>query len=238
MKPTYTLKPRRRTALAIIAVIVVLLTVVIFLRWPRFLADRLPFAQPTAVEFVGDGNGAATNFALSKTEPDSPSARLSAADLLGAGDFEFRMGEGSGMYGYDVIKVGADGRCQYTALERTLTYDPVAKAYRRPGWRRADFTADPATVRDLRQLLADVGYGALPKGYHANVCDGTQWLVKAQAGGRRKGVYCNNHFPAEIIRLSAFVRDRIVAPHKAEIEAGQRIELDPMAQWKEFEDAL
>jgi hypothetical protein len=94
----------------------------------------------------------------------------------------------------------------------------------------------PEAVTELRRLLVDVDFFRLKRGYHANVHDGTQWLVKARAAGRSKRVYCNNHFPARVIALSEFVRTRVLDAHDGEIARAEPVVLAPMDQWNEFEN--
>src|SRR5262249_4627584 len=45
----------------------------------------------------------------------------------------------------------------------------------------------------------------LRKEYHAEVHDGTQWLLWIQQGGSEKSVYFNNSFPREIVRFAEVI---------------------------------
>src|SRR5689334_16753846 len=54
------------------------------------------------------------NHPLARTVDDPASADAGSVDLVGANDFRFTMGDGSGMDGYDVVKIDSDGRCVYT----------------------------------------------------------------------------------------------------------------------------
>jgi hypothetical protein len=176
-----------------------------------------------------------TNFRLARTDDETPAAFVDDAQVLAAGDFHFLMGEGSGRDGYDVVNLWADGRCEYTFGQWQPVNDPVHGWVTGKVWRRAEFRMPADTVTALRRLLVDVDYFTLKRGYHANVCDGTQWIVKARAAGRAKRVYCNNHFPVKVIALSEFVRTRILDPHRAEITRAEPVVLGPMDQWNDFE---
>ena len=114
------------------------------------------------------------NFPLASTVEDPASARADSVDLLGASDFSFVMGDGSGRGGYDIIKIGADGGCEYVfseSFQRTLP-DGSSVIDRR--WKQATFMIDRQTLDALRRLLVDIDYFRLKKEYHANVADGTQ----------------------------------------------------------------
>jgi hypothetical protein len=224
----YTIHPKRVFHFRRLASLVVLgvgtaLAVVIVLRWPRAIADRLPVNLPTPTEYVGDGK-AATNYPLTHTDPETNPSRPTVQDILDASDFTLIVGEGSGWHGYDVIKVRADGTCEHTFNDQGGAGLV---------WKRAAFTIDHATVLELRQLLVDIGYFNLPRAYHADVADGTQWVLQVSAAGKHKGVYCNNHFPPELIRISEFLRGRVLGAHP-EARVGTQIDLDPMEQWREL----
>ena len=167
------------------------------------------------------------NFPLSRTVDDPASADAGSVDLLSAGDFHFTMGDGSGWSGYNVVKIGADGSCQYTFFEWVTDRDASGNEIRKPQWKRAVFSLDAGTLADLRKLLAEVDFFRLKKEYDANVEDGTQRWVKVEASGKHKGVYCNNHFPQPFKRICRFVNNRIIAAHPAQIAAARKIELDP-----------
>jgi len=103
-------------------------------------------------------------------------------------------------------------------------------------FRRATFSVSPQIVADLRQLLVDVDYFNLKRAYRAPpspavnppsaaarpadgaaepppVENGTQWFVRVHAGSHEKAVWCDNHFPRQIMKLNDFVRTEIVDPN-------------------------
>jgi hypothetical protein len=161
-----------------------------------------------------------------KTVDDPVSADAASVDLIGATDFHFTFGDGSGWHGFNVVKVGPDGRCEYTFFTYGNSDDPETPALRVQKWRRAGFTLDPRTLAALRKRLADIDFFRLKKAYHANVYDGTQRFAKVEASGKRKGVYCDNHFPLPFQRPHAFVNERIIAVHPTEIAAAKPIQLE------------
>jgi len=45
----------------------------------------------------------------------------------------------------------------------------------------------------------------MDKAYHADIYDGTQWVLWIRQGDREKVVYCSNHFPDPIVRFAAWL---------------------------------
>ena len=86
MARQYTIHPKRVFHFSCLASLVVLgvgiiLVVVIVLRWPRAIADRLPVNLPTPIEYVGDGK-AATNHPLTHTDPETNPSRPTVQEIL------------------------------------------------------------------------------------------------------------------------------------------------------------
>ena len=222
---SYTLRPRTRWLLRLVCVIGVTCLVLYLTCWRLSIPGN----------WRGTGQ-TPTNHWLTDTMDDAPGLEVPDAELLSAHDFEFMMGEGGGLHGYDVVKVRADGTCEYTFFDYETRFDPATRVVTRPSWRRSAFQLDARTAGELRELIASTRYFRLKKLYRAgHVHDGTQWLVKVRAAGRTKRVYCSNHFPAKVIALSEFVRTRILDPRRDEIGKAGVVELTPIEQWKEFE---
>jgi hypothetical protein len=141
------------------------------------------------------------------------------AELMSATDFTFTFGAGSGWHGYNVVKVRADGTCQYTFLD-----------VRSPGgkhqWRRAEFSLDGQTDSDLRQLLTQIDFFALKRSYHGDVVDGTQWFMNVSATGKTKRVYCDNYVPSKVEPILQFVEKRIFEKHRLVIDKAEIIQLE------------
>jgi hypothetical protein len=157
-----------------------------------------------------------------KTEDDPASYDAAGVDFLTAQGLAFTWGDGSGWHGYDVVKVQPNGAVTYTFQPQNAT------------WKQAQFTIDAATQQALRQLLKDIDYWRLKKAYYSPDADGTQRFVKVEAAGKRKAVYCSNHFPAEVIRIKQFVEARIIAPNSAAV--GKAVPVVVTIQNAETED--
>ena len=77
-------------------------------------------------------------------------------------------------------------------------------------WQTATAPLPPdATAKVLDAVDAD-GLLSLATAYHANVADGTQWVLRVRQGARQKAAYFNNHFPDGIVRFADRL-DTIVA---------------------------
>lgn len=155
-------------------------------------------------------------FVRTWTVEDPASRDADSVDWQHATDLRFTWGDGSGWHGYDSVKVFPNGNVVY------VFRDYAGRGW---AWKRAEFTVDPLTVRDLLQLLRDVDYFRLKQAYHAAIEDGTQRFVKVEISGKRKGVYCNNNFPGEILRIKSFVEERVLGQHAHEIAQAQSVEV-------------
>lgn len=74
----------------------------------------------------------------------------------------------------------------------------------------------------------------LDKEYHADVCDGTQWVLWVRQGDREKTVFFNSHFPDPIIRFAEQL-DAIVS---GSVGPGLKWRAVPPAQSRDHEQAL
>ena len=148
-------------------------------------------------------------------------------EKLHHGDFAFVLGEGSGWHGYDVLRIAATGEARYTfaKLEGSRTV-----------WRALEFRVDKAKMAELRATLNEQKYFSLEAEYrNPEVQDGTQWFVKVRIGDRKKGVYCDNEFPPEIVRISEFVHREIIDPRQRELAGAPEIDADDAKEPERFE---
>ncbi len=148
-------------------------------------------------------------------------------EKLDYGDFAFVLGEGSGWHGYDVLRIAATGECWYTFAK--LEGDKTV-------WRGAEFRVDEAALAKLRAELNEVRYFSLEDTYRdPNVDDGTQWFVKVRVGNNKKGVYCDNAFPPEIVRLSEFVHQEILEPRMDQFASAPVVNAEDAREPERFE---
>lgn len=152
------------------------------------------------------------------TSPDPASVDAHLVDLINAPEFRFAWGDG-GMGQYEVLVVSADGKADFTFPDGPHLPTPQNPEYIDFSWKRAQFIVDPATMKELRDLLAAVEYWKLNRSYTSDVMDGTQWCFRVDASGKRKLVYCSNYFPPQTVRLIQFVRQHILANQKVPMAA-------------------
>src|SRR5262249_17528564 len=104
--------------------------------------------------------------------------------------FRIELGRGSGWHGLNTVKVTQDGA--------VLLYRQNAQE---SGWEQTSLTLSPEALKAILEAVEANKLLHLERAYHANVADGTQWVLWIQQGAQEKSVYFNNHFPAEIQRF-------------------------------------
>ena len=110
-------------------------------------------------EFSSSGPGMPDdNFPLARTVDDPADADARSVDLLHADDLRFVMGDGSGLHGYNVTKIGPDGNCEYTFFEWVAATNPNGDPANTQKWRRAVFSVKPEVWSDLRKLLVEIEF--------------------------------------------------------------------------------
>jgi hypothetical protein len=156
--------------------------------------------------------------ALGRVRHDKVRLTRARLNVLASKRLRFTFGRGSGQYGFDTLVVDQKGRAEYL--------------FQRDGWKLSRYTIRRADLASLRKRLAAIGYASMPRSYHANVYDGTQWFVKIETDRHNKGVYCDNFFPLRIRRLARFVQARLIARYAAAIKRGTRRVSSWHADWK------
>jgi hypothetical protein len=114
-------------------------------------------------------------------------------------------GRGSGWHGLSTAKLDQDGRLTLYRLKRDRQADVTVHS-----WVTATSRLPPEAVAKVLEVIASDSLLALDKAYHADVHDGTQWVLWIRQGEREKAVYFDNHFPDPIIRFARRL-DEIVA---------------------------
>ena len=132
-------------------------------------------------------------------------ARPSLDAPLREGDFAFLMAWGSGLHGFETLRLASDGRA--TLLHRN-----------EDRWWLVKFRVPQTEVDALRAELDRVGYFSLKARYSIGAIDGDQWFVKVRVGQRRHAVYLDNEFPEPMEELSNYVRTHLLGyARKAEL---------------------
>jgi hypothetical protein len=111
--------------------------------------------------------------------------------------FRIEFGRGSGWHGLDTIKVDQDGRVVLHRENHQRQGDTIIQS-----WEKATLQLPPRSLTKVLEAVEANRLMELHKGYHANVADGTQWVLWIKQGNQEKSVYFNNHFPEQIVRFA------------------------------------
>lgn len=153
----------------------------------------------------------ASSFPLNTTTPNSSTL---ANDAIVPGEsLVFRYGIGSGLTGFDTLEVCGNGDTRFQFCER---------CFEQP--REARFQLPSESVADLCQRLRDMEFADMPDAYHANVHDGTQIILTLQVNSQMKRVYLNNHFPASVKSLIAYIDQQLLVTVQSELNQSQPID--------------
>ncbi|MGA2068006.1 MAG: hypothetical protein ABSG86_23755 [Thermoguttaceae bacterium] len=133
------------------------------------------------------------SFPLSKTVPSTdPPFVIDAAK-----PWKIELGRGSGRDGLDTAALTHDG----TVLLYRLTRKPTSGA-RGASWETAEMALPHEAVSSILAAAAENRLLKLERAYHADVRDGTQWVLRISQGTNEKSVYFDNHFPGAIVRFA------------------------------------
>ena len=114
------------------------------------------------------------------------------------------LGWGSGMDGLETFDLQANGALQ---LVRRLVH---RQSY---SWEEAAAVLTPQQIAAVGELVVGHGVAGYRRLYEdPDLRDGEQWVLCLEQGGRRRVVYCNNHFPPGIREF----RDALLAAVEAE----------------------
>ncbi len=180
-------------------------------RWPWFLLAvvlagavwLLPryvtFPWPVAHGY--EAHGAPHSLPLAEVVPDPrPPFRLDPG-----APWRLTLGRGSGWHGLDTVEVGHDGSLVLYRMAHRRRRKTIVVS-----WQTATAQLPPDATTKVFDAVEANGLLGLAKAYHANVADGTQWVLWVRQGEREKAVYFNNHFPDAIVRFADRL-DTIVA---------------------------
>lgn len=107
---------------------------------------------------------------------------------------------------------------QVESTGRLVVYRPHAE---RDGntwvqsWKTASATLPPEAVAAVLEAVEANRLGELDRAYHANVHDGTQWVLWLRQDDREKAVYFDNHFPESVVRFARWLDEIIVGSVEA-----------------------
>jgi len=109
--------------------------------------------------------------------------------------WRIEFGRGSGYHGLDTVKLDQGG---HLVLHRLGSR----------GWETAAVDLQADVVAQVLEAVEANRLLELDKAYHADLKDGTQWVLWVRQGEQEKAVYFDNHFPDQIVCIAT-----IVFPH-------------------------
>jgi len=152
-----------------------------------------PDAAPEEKEFASKSGRSTSLIAggedppLARTEP-ATSAPFSVDPGRA---FHFELGRGSGSGGLDTVAFGHDG------VVTVFRQQPVGK------WQTTTVTLSREAIARIFAEVKTQGVMNLLAAYHAEVHDGTQWVLWIRQDEKSKAIYFDNHFPKEVRLLAA-----------------------------------
>jgi len=196
-----------RTLLVFVATISILVGPALVVYW-----------RTCSVPDVPPDPGWMDNFPLSRTVEDTgPRFSIDTGK-----PWKIEFGRGSGWEGLDTVKLTDDGK----VILHRQTWQ-AANGIRSAKWETAQLALPRDAVANVLATVSKTRLLDLHREYHANVADGTQWVLWITQGGNAKSVYFNNHFPSEILQFASSLDEVLVQ------NGLQTVKWDPVPAGKE-----
>ena len=132
--------------------------------------------------------------------------------LEGDKPFRLEFGRGSGLMGLETITIERD---------RVVLCRRNFKQIDEVTWRHWEVSTNgvgPNFTRKVAELIDNFKILDLHREYHANVFDGTQWVIWISQGKTEKAVYFNNHFPDRVQKFAVALDQELRAVLPKEIQ--------------------
>jgi len=111
--------------------------------------------------------------------------------------FWLEFGRGSGWHGLDTVKIDQTGRVVLHQMKSDRQQNVNVLS-----WEVATLQLAPEAVAEVLEAVESNDLMGLHKAYHADIADGTQWVLWMKQGAREKSVYFDNRFPPAITRFA------------------------------------
>lgn len=143
------------------------------------------------------------SFPLSKTVAD-PAGALPFDPSL---PFRLELGRGSAPDGLETVLIEPNGAATFHR-RGNMIWDAVNQR-RDQQWETCQLQLDQLALTSIARAIIDHRIGQLESQYHADVHDGTQWLLRLTQNNRTKRVYFNNHFPQSIQDFAQLIDEQV-----------------------------
>jgi hypothetical protein len=116
--------------------------------------------------------------------------------------FTMTFGKGSGWVGLDTIEINENGKVVLHRIQVEQRHG-IQHFF----WETGKMQLLPEDITAIIDSLYTFHIFTMHKQYHANIHDGTQWVLWIKQEQHEKSIYCNNHFPNDILAFSDFLDD-------------------------------
>ncbi len=147
--------------------------------------------------------------------------------------FVVGLGRGSGWHGLDTVRITEKG-----TVDLYRQYDEKdTEGVWHQRWERGHLQIPEDAVQALFDALSTYHLLTLHKAYYADVHDGTQWVFFVRQDRTVKSVYCDNHFPENLLAFAEWL-DALLTQHRLDEvtwetvpEANGRTHEDEFWEW-------
>ncbi len=119
--------------------------------------------------------------------------------------FLLSLGRGDGKMELNTISINEQGTVTLYSL-RVERCDGVWNTF----WETGTLHLSRDDVKAILDTVHTQHLMSLHTQYHADVYDGTQWILWLTQAPHEKSIYCHNYFPEEIVAFSDFVDDLLL----------------------------
>lgn len=171
-----------------------------------------------STEPASGGAGIPPHFPLTKvTRSNGPVFEVDATKV-----YRIELGRGSGIDGLETVAISSDGAVVLHRLTKPQ------------GWVTGTLVLPHDALKRILTSLKVEKVMAMADAYHADIADGTQWVLAVTQGDRRKAIYFDNHFPQPVLRFSSVIDTEL----RAAGESALRWKSVPRARWGDQDTRL
>jgi hypothetical protein len=116
--------------------------------------------------------------------------------------YRLEFGRGSALDGLETIRIDPAGRVALHRMKSERRADAVVQS-----WETATLQLSPEVRAGVLKAVEANDLMGLGKAYHADVRDGTQWVLCIRQGDREKAVFFDNSFPRQITAFAEQLDD-------------------------------
>ena len=147
--------------------------------------------------------------------------------------FTITFGKGDGLVGMDTIEIDEQGTVILYRIQFEQR-DGVWYPFRETG----TMQLLPEDITMILESFHTFHLLTMHKEYHADIYDGTKWALWIQQEPHEKSIYCNNHFPENILAFSDFLDNLLTTRGLADVTWTRVPEHDSRNHEKELWESI